>query len=56
MPEPKLNKKGKMLPILLTCQVMPPLSELYGNEYVKRIALAKAKILLGTIRKKFAGT
>lgn len=56
MPEPRKFKNNVPQPILLTCQVLPPLSELYGNEYVKRIALAKAKILLGTIRKKFAGT
>ena len=37
----------------IQCEVIPPDSELYGNEYIKRIALANAKIMLGTIRKKF---
>lgn len=39
--------------ILLTCEIEPTLEELYGNNYLKRIVLAKAKILLGTIRSKF---
>lgn len=34
-------------------EVIPPDCDLYGNEYVKRFALAYAKIMLGTIRKKF---
>jgi hypothetical protein len=53
MPEPSA---GKTQVALLTCQVEPPLKELYGNEYVKRLTLAYAKILLGTVRKKFSGT
>ena len=52
MPEP-VNKKCNSM-ILLTFQCIPPLEELYGNEYVKRLILAQAKILLGTIRKKFS--
>lgn len=52
MPEPPKNKPNNW--ILLTCQVLPPLEELYGNEYLRRICLAEAKILLGTIRKKFS--
>lgn len=40
--------------ILLTVEVEPQIEELLGNEYVKRIVLAYAKILLGTIRKKFS--
>lgn len=39
--------------ILVTCEVEPPLDVLYGNNFVKRMVLAKAKILLGTIRSKF---
>jgi len=39
--------------VLVTCEVEPALEELYGNNYVKKIVLAKAKILLGTIRSKF---
>ena len=33
----------------------PPISELVGNWYVKRLALAKAKIILGLVRSKFEG-
>lgn len=51
-PEPKTSDKS--CPILLTCECEPTPEELYGNEYVKRIVLAYAKILLGTIRKKFS--
>jgi len=54
MPEPK-PRNGQPHVILCTCQCIPPLHELYGNEYVKRLALAYAKILLGTVRKKFQG-
>ena len=39
--------------VLVTCEVEPTLEELYGNNYLKKIVLAKAKILLGTIRSKF---
>ncbi len=55
MPEPRKNDKMHRF-ALLTCEVEPPFEELYGNEYVKRLTLAYAKILLGTIRKKFANT
>ena len=36
-------------------EVVPPDSELYGNEYIKRFTLAYAKIMLGTVRTKFTG-
>lgn len=55
-PEPRFIKKEARRWkrwILLTCEVEPELSELYGNNFLKRIVLAKAKILLGTIRSKF---
>ena len=52
MPEPRAAGKRDEF-ILLTCSVEPPLEELYGNEYVKRLALAQAKMLLGTVRGKF---
>ena len=42
--------------ICLTCNVEPPMDEYYGNDVVKSLSLAEAKILLGTIRKKFSGT
>lgn len=51
MPEPKYNGDHY---ILLTCKCEPPLEEYIGNEYVRRLVLAEAKILLGTIRKKFS--
>lgn len=51
-PEPKAAGKRNEW-ILLTCQTEPQLEELYGNEYVKRLALAQAKMLLGTVRSKF---
>jgi len=39
--------------ILICCEIIPDDEELYGNEYLKRLVLAYAKIMLGTIRKKF---
>lgn len=52
MPEPKRHRDVNV--ILLTCQVIPPYEVLYGEEWVKRAALAYAQILLGNIRKKFS--
>lgn len=52
-PEPRRIKSRWHRWILLTCEIEPTLEELYGNNYLKRIVLAKAKILLGTIRSKF---
>ena len=52
MPEPKC--RGDQV-ILLTCNCDPEPSEYYGNEYCRRLILAEAKILLGTVRKKFSG-
>lgn len=51
MPEPKSNRSDNF--ILLTCNQEPPIEDYYGNEYVRRLVLAEAKILLGTVRKKF---
>ena len=55
-PPPRKRNKDELYRnwILLTCELEPPLDELYGNEYVRRLVLAYAKILLGTIRKKFS--
>lgn len=50
IPEPTNLDKS----ILVKVEIIPDDEHLYGNEYVKRIAVAKAKILLGTIRKKFS--
>lgn len=51
MPEPR----GGLLRqcILLTCQCEPPMSEYFGEQYCRQMCLAEAKIMLGTIRKKF---
>lgn len=53
MPEPHF--KGDHY-ILLTVNAELPMSEYYGNDTVLRLALAEAKMLVGTIRKKFQGT
>lgn len=55
MPEPKtagVEMRGNYM--LITCQCEPSIEELCGNEYVKRLSLAYAKQLLGTVRKKFS--
>jgi hypothetical protein len=54
MPEPRSINTDRY--ILLTCNVEPPMEEYYGNDVVLKLALAEAKMLLGTIRKKFQGT
>lgn len=36
-------------------EIEPPLDELYSTEHVKRLTLAYAKIMLGTIRGKYEG-
>lgn len=51
MPEPRCAGRDQFA--LLTCNVEPPIEEFYGNEWVRRLVLAEAKILLGTVRKKF---
>ena len=56
IPEPRMIEgNSRWLGMALTVECEPPLAELYGNEYVKRIVLAYAKILLGTVRSKFTG-
>jgi len=50
-PAPHPGKKDNF--ILITCESEPPLEELCGNEYVKALSLAYAKIILGNVRKKF---
>lgn len=52
-PEPRKGKYRFRRWILITCEVEPTFEELCGNNFLKRIVLAKAKILLGTIRSKF---
>ena len=41
--------------IILGAHIVPPEDELVGEQYVKRLALAKAKMMIGRVRKKFAG-
>ena len=53
MPEPRY--KGDRY-ILLIVNAELPIEEYYGNDTVLRLALAEAKMLVGTIRKKFQGT
>ena len=53
MPEPRPGMFGNC--ILATCNCEPPMEEYFGNEFCRRLILAEAKILLGTVRKKFSG-
>lgn len=41
--------------VVFQCECIPEDKVLYGNNFVKRLAVAYAKIRLGTIRSKFAG-
>jgi hypothetical protein len=50
IPEPKKHINDA---ILLEVECEPDVSELYGEEYFRRIVLANCKIMLGTIRSKF---
>lgn len=43
------------IPAIVDCEIEPPLWELYSYDYVRRLAAANAKVLLGTIRSKFSG-
>ena len=52
-PDPiQQNKTGF---IILGVKIVPPEEDLVGELYVKRLALAKAKMILGKIRSKFTG-
>jgi len=52
-PDPKVSLYVNMV-VVLGCFAIRPEDQIYGEEWVKREALAEAKILLGTIRKKFS--
>ena len=54
MPEPRCCGRDRY--ILLICNCELPMEEYYGNNTVLQLALAEAKMLVGTIRKKFQGT
>lgn len=43
------------IPMVLEVECLPPLEELYQEEYVRKLALAECMILLGQIRGKFEG-
>jgi len=49
-PSPTVTTDAYMI---ICCEIIPDDEELYGNEYLKRFALAYSKIILGNIRKKF---
>ena len=52
-PDPiKEDVKGH---IVVGCNILRPEDQLYGEQWVKRMALAQSKIMLGQIRGKFAG-
>ncbi len=51
MPEPHTHGRDRFM--LLTVNAELPMSEYYGNDTVLHLALAEAKMLVGTIRKKF---
>lgn len=54
MPEPRHVNHDRY--ILLTVNAELPIEEYYGNDTVLHLALAEAKMLVGTVRKKFSGT
>ena len=54
MPEPHTNGHDRYM--LLTVNAELPIEQYYGNDTVLRLALAEAKMLVGTVRKKFQGT
>ena len=51
IPEPRRRDKNEI--ILLTAECEPPVDEIYGEEYFRRLVLANCKIMLGDIRAKF---
>lgn len=56
IPRPSDNpEKWKDVVVLFQCECIPDDSILYGNNFVKRLTLAYAKIRLGTIRSKYSG-
>ena len=56
IPNPALQpEKFRDTIVVFKCECVPEDRLLYGNNFVKRLAVAYAKIRLGTIRSKFAG-
>ena len=57
-PYPELGRRPDPrwgVPMVLECEIEPPLDELYANEHVKRLTLAYCKIMLGQVRGKYDG-
>ena len=57
-PHPDMGRRPNPrwgIPMVLEVECEPPISELLGNEHVKRLTLAFCKQMLGTIRSKFDG-
>jgi hypothetical protein len=52
-PDPIQQNKGGY--VVLGVKTVPAEEDLVGEHYVKRLALAKAKMILGMVRKKFEG-
>jgi hypothetical protein len=48
------KRPGGHIPAVIECEIEPPLWQLYSNEYVRRLTMAHAKVLLGTIRSKYS--
>ena len=53
IPNPNLDSRYRDTKVCFRVECVPEDSELYGNDYVKKLAVAYAKITLGTIRSKF---
>lgn len=53
IPNPLKDSRYKDTSVVFQVECVPEDSELYGNDYVKRLAIAYAKITLGIIRSKF---
>lgn len=55
IPKPVNDEKYSDMIVVFKCECVPEDSVLYGNNFVKRLAVAYAKCRLGTIRSKFSG-
>lgn len=53
IPNPNTDSKYQDTVVAFQVECVPEDSELYGNDYIKRLAVAYAKIRLGNIRGKF---
>lgn len=53
IPNPNSDEQYHDTTVVFQVECVPEDAELYGNEYVKRLAVAYAKVTLGNIRSKF---